>query len=76
MIATDVAARGLDVKECMAVINYDFPSNVEDYVHRIGRTGAPFLPAADEPRTNVMADNSFNTKNDPIELKCMICDHS
>merc|ERR1719371_58904 len=39
MIATDVAARGIDVKECKAVINYDFPGNVEDYVHRIGRTG-------------------------------------
>jgi len=33
-----VAARGLDVKDVMAVINYDFPGNIEDYVHRIGRT--------------------------------------
>jgi hypothetical protein len=39
MIATDVAARGLDVKDVKAVVNFDFPSNVEDYVHRIGRTG-------------------------------------
>jgi ATP-dependent RNA helicase DDX5/DBP2 len=39
MIATDVAARGLDVKDIKAVVNYDFPGNVEDYVHRIGRTG-------------------------------------
>jgi ATP-dependent RNA helicase DDX5/DBP2 len=39
MIATDVAARGIDVKDVKAVINYDFPSNIEDYVHRIGRTG-------------------------------------
>merc|ERR1719313_2350829 len=39
MIATDVAARGIDVKEVKAVINYDFPSNIEDYIHRIGRTG-------------------------------------
>ena len=39
MIATDVAARGLDVKDIRAVVNYDFPGNVEDYVHRIGRTG-------------------------------------
>uniref|UniRef100_A0A7S3GCL4 RNA helicase n=1 Tax=Palpitomonas bilix TaxID=652834 RepID=A0A7S3GCL4_9EUKA len=39
MIATDVAARGLDVKEVRAVINYDFPSCIEDYIHRIGRTG-------------------------------------
>ncbi|XP_013614031.1 PREDICTED: DEAD-box ATP-dependent RNA helicase 14-like [Brassica oleracea var. oleracea] len=39
LVATDVAARGLDVKDIMAVINYDFPIGVEDYVHRIGRTG-------------------------------------
>ncbi len=39
MCATDVAARGLDVKDVAAVINYDFPNGVEDYVHRIGRTG-------------------------------------
>jgi len=39
MVATDVASRGLDVKDVKFVINYDFPNNVEDYVHRIGRTG-------------------------------------
>jgi len=39
MIATDVAARGIDVKEVKGVINYDFPGNIEDYIHRIGRTG-------------------------------------
>ncbi|CAM8940281.1 unnamed protein product [Rhodiola kirilowii] len=39
MTATDVAARGLDVKDIKCVVNYDFPSNLEDYVHRIGRTG-------------------------------------
>lgn len=39
LIATDVAARGLDVKGVVAVINFDFASNTEDYVHRIGRTG-------------------------------------
>jgi len=39
MIATDVASRGLDVKEIAFVINYDMPSDIESYVHRIGRTG-------------------------------------
>jgi superfamily II DNA/RNA helicase len=39
MIATDVAARGLDVNDVKYVINYDFPKEIEDYVHRIGRTG-------------------------------------
>lgn len=38
LIATDVAARGLDVKDIKTVINFDFPGAVEDYVHRIGRT--------------------------------------
>lgn len=39
MVATDVAARGLDIPEVEVVINYTFPLTVEDYVHRIGRTG-------------------------------------
>ncbi|WWC72911.1 ATP-dependent RNA helicase DBP2-A [Kwoniella pini CBS 10737] len=39
MLATDVASRGLDVKDIGYVINYDFPNNCEDYIHRIGRTG-------------------------------------
>lgn len=39
LVATDVASRGLDIKEIRVVINYDFPTCIEDYVHRIGRTG-------------------------------------
>ena len=39
MVATDVAARGLDIKNVMMVINYEFPPKTEDYIHRIGRTG-------------------------------------
>ena len=39
LIATSVAARGLDIPEVKHVINYDLPQNIEDYVHRIGRTG-------------------------------------
>lgn len=39
LVATDVAARGLDISEMSCVINYELPSNPEDYVHRIGRTG-------------------------------------
>ncbi|KAL6518822.1 hypothetical protein OROHE_017575 [Orobanche hederae] len=39
LVATDVAARGLDIKDIRVVVNFDFPNGVEDYVHRIGRTG-------------------------------------
>lgn len=39
LIATDVASRGLDVKNVNAVVNYDFPNCIESYIHRIGRTG-------------------------------------
>lgn len=39
LVATDVAARGIDVDDVDAVINYDIPRDVESYVHRIGRTG-------------------------------------
>jgi len=39
LVATDIASRGIDVKNIELVINYDLPENAEDYVHRIGRTG-------------------------------------
>ncbi len=39
LVATDIAARGIDVRNISLVVNYDLPENSEDYVHRIGRTG-------------------------------------
>jgi superfamily II DNA/RNA helicase len=39
LVATDIASRGLDVKDIRTVINYDVAKNIETYVHRIGRTG-------------------------------------
>jgi ATP-dependent RNA helicase DDX5/DBP2 len=39
LVATDLAARGLDVADIKFVINFDFPTNIEDYIHRVGRTG-------------------------------------
>ncbi len=39
LVATDIAARGLDIEELPHVVNYELPNVPEDYVHRIGRTG-------------------------------------
>lgn len=39
MVATDVASRGLDIPNVTNVVNFDLPTNIDDYVHRIGRTG-------------------------------------
>jgi ATP-dependent RNA helicase RhlE len=39
LVATDIAARGLDIEDLPLVINYELPPNAEDYIHRIGRTG-------------------------------------
>lgn len=44
LVATDIAARGIDVKGIELVINYDIPDDVENYVHRIGRTGRAGCP--------------------------------
>ena len=39
LVATDVAARGIDVSDIGLVVNYDMPMALEDYIHRVGRTG-------------------------------------
>jgi ATP-dependent RNA helicase DeaD len=49
LVATDVAARGLDVDDIEVVFNYDLPQDGEDYVHRIGRTGRAGARAARSP---------------------------
>jgi len=61
LIATDIAARGIDVTGIELVINYDLPSTAEDYIHRIGRTGRAGLAgkaisfAMPDQRSDVMA---------------------
>ena len=60
LVATDIAARGIDVDGISHVINYDFPPQPEDYVHRIGRTG----------RAQAIGDAiSFVTHDDQDNLK-------
>jgi ATP-dependent RNA helicase RhlE len=62
LVATDIAARGIDVDGISHVVNYDFPMHVEDYVHRIGRTG----------RAQAVGDAiSFVTPEDHGELRAL-----
>ncbi len=62
LVATDIAARGIDVDGISHVVNYDFPMHSEDYVHRIGRTG----------RAHAVGDAiSFVTPEDHGELRAL-----
>jgi len=62
LVATDIAARGIDVDGISHVVNYDFPMHPEDYVHRIGRTG----------RAHAVGDAiSFVTPEDHSELRSL-----
>ncbi|MGH8101346.1 MAG: helicase-related protein, partial [Chthoniobacterales bacterium] len=62
LVATDIAARGIDVDGISHVVNYDFPMHAEDYVHRIGRTG----------RAHAVGDAiSFVTPEDQSELRSL-----
>jgi len=62
LVATDIAARGIDVDGISHVVNYDFPMHSEDYVHRIGRTG----------RAHAVGDAiSFVTPEDQCELRAL-----
>ncbi|KAI3424136.1 hypothetical protein D9Q98_009496 [Chlorella vulgaris] len=78
LVATDVAARGLDIPDVEAVLNYSFPLTTEDYVHRIGRTGRAgksglahtfFVGANDKPRAGELINVLREAKQTvPTEL--------
>ncbi|HMM85569.1 DEAD/DEAH box helicase [Azohydromonas sp.] len=77
LVATDVAARGLDIADLPAVFNFDVPFNAEDYVHRIGRTGragasglAVTLVAREDSRLVAEIEKLLKKKIDlePLEL--------
>jgi len=81
LIATDLMARGLDFKGVNVVINYDFPANAVDYIHRVGRTGRAgrrgkaitFFTEADGPSlksiVNVMRASGCDVPQWMLELK-------
>jgi ATP-dependent RNA helicase RhlE len=56
LVATDIAARGLDIADVSHVINYDVPQHPEDYIHRIGRTGR--MEATGDAFTLMVAEDS------------------
>jgi len=76
LVATDVAARGIDIKSMSQVINFDVPTVAKDYVHRIGRTGrggdmgeAITLVSADEFRLLRDIEKLINKKLERVEIE-------
>jgi ATP-dependent RNA helicase RhlE len=73
LVATDIAARGLDIADVSHVINYDVPQHPEDYIHRIGRTGRAeargdaFTLMAAEDAAHVFAIERFISQKIPRE---------
>lgn len=76
LVATDIAARGIDIEQLPCVINYDLPQVAEDYVHRIGRTGragasglAISLVSADEVGQLLSIEKLINKKLQRVEVE-------
>ena len=76
LVATDVAARGIDVSDLTHVINYSLPNDHEGYVHRIGRTGRAgkegiaisFIGSKNELRHIKMLERKFKLTINPIDV--------
>jgi len=75
LIASDVAARGLDIKDVNLIVNYDIPKNAKDYVHRIGRTARAgssgkvislLAPMDHENFRRVLEDRSLDIRAVPL----------
>lgn len=64
MVATSVAARGLDVKQLILVVNYNCPNHYEDYVHRAGRTGRA------GNKVSPFKGSSFNFRHQKLGNSC------
>ncbi|MCX2981937.1 DEAD/DEAH box helicase [Halieaceae bacterium IMCC14734] len=82
LVATDVAARGLDIEQLPQVVNFDLPNIAEDYVHRIGRTGragsaghAYSLVSADEADYLAGIEKLIRRKIDRIDIEGFEPDH-
>ncbi|MDR0247260.1 MAG: DEAD/DEAH box helicase [Burkholderiales bacterium] len=83
LVATDVAARGLDIEELPVVINYEMPNVPEDYVHRIGRTGragaegeAISLVSPDEEKYLLEIEKLIRKKIERVEVEAGVLEAS
>ena len=80
LVCSDVAARGIDIEEVSHVLNYDVPMSVDDYTHRIGRTGRAgkkgeaytFVTSEDQPHVDKLVDK-FGDNLSIICLKTVKC---